>query len=82
MKYIAFALFVIYIQLINATTINANEFRNVDFTYVEYKNVRDSSYDFLNLRTTYKFCEIYNDDEHSLNACLKFAYERAITIDA
>lgn len=54
----------------------------INYDYYEYKNVRDASNNYFNLRVTYDLCDIFNDDDVSRFMCKQFAYDRAITIDA
>lgn len=76
------AMFVFMMFATNDAIAHEIEQIEINFDYYEYKNVRDSTNNYFNLRVTYDMCEIINDDELSTYLCKSFAYERAITIDA
>ena len=68
----------------NSTIANENDETTIEieFTYYEYRDVRDATNDFFNLRVTYDLCDEFNETNESRFMCKSHAYERAITIDA
>lgn len=93
MIHLLFAFYVAIFAQINAqTTTNeqtnettTNEQTNemtIQYEYYEYKNIRDATNNFFNLRVTYDTCDAINNNDNSRYACKQHAYERAITIDA
>jgi hypothetical protein len=80
---------VLIIAFIATMTSNTNvdetyESQNIEiqFNYYEYRNVRDKTNNYFNLRVTYDLCDQFNDDDTTRYLCKQRAYERAITIDA
>lgn len=50
--------------------------------YVEYRNVRDATNEFENLRITYELCTQINYKNDDVIKCQLHAYQRALSIDA
>ena len=76
---IAIIIFVIASFINSTTTIDDVQ---IDFSYYEYHDVRDSSNNYFNLRVTYDLCDTINNSNESRFMCKQRAYERAISIDA
>ena len=56
--------------------------QTMNYNYVEFRDVRDETNNFENLRITYEMCAYNNDTREQIEKCQKRAYERATSIDA
>ena len=54
----------------------------IDYNYVEFRDVRDSTNNFENLRITYEYCTYNNQTQTQIEKCQKRAFNRATSIDA
>lgn len=70
--------FVIAITNANATQTTQNE---LNFEYIEFVDIRDSTNNYENLRFTYRLCNQINDTQQSIEQCQNFAYTNATSID-
>ena len=54
----------------------------IDYNYVEFRDVRDSTNNFENLRITYEYCTYNNQTQTQIEKCQTRAFNRATSIDA
>jgi hypothetical protein len=59
----------------------ATQTQSHEINYIEFRDVRDSTNDFMNLRITYELCEQINVNNNDIIECQNRAFNRAITID-